>query len=516
MNKILLLIICLCINIYPKEKEKEKVPDNFDETVYSWSRTFAETVQLTNQKHYKIGDGQQCWINAIRTFLSSVDPHSDLLDPKTYKSMLQATSGEFFGIGIVIDNTRNSKDKQLIVIDTIPDGPADKAGMKPFDKIVEVEGKALEGMPTEEATDMLKGERNTKVHVKVMRENQPEILSFDITRDVIKEQNSLCFYLEDQDIYYLSLNMFTETSATQLEQLLAKAHQKKFKGLILDLRNNTGGLLTSAVDIAGLFLDKGSLVVTTKDKHGAVTEEYRTTRNPIASNIPLFILINNYTASAAEILAGALKIHASKEVKENPSARAGRAEAPIQAEANRSKQKKNNNQMVFLVGTRTFGKSSVQEVIPISNNCAIKITTSLYFLPNDTSVQAEGITPDFEIERCLPPSDQHQWLTKFYGREQALPNHIQIKEKTEQEKKEESAKGSKDTIKSWTERAKQVLLADNQFREAITLMNLLAMGQKHCSVDLQSRQGALDFINGIFVSNKKLNLVEVKTNKNEK
>jgi hypothetical protein len=162
-------------------------------------------------------------------------------------------------------------------------------------------------------------------------------------------------------------------------------------------------------------------------------------------------------------------------------------------------------------------------VIPISNNCAIKITTSLYFLPNDTSVQAEGITPDFEIERCLPPSDQHQWLTKFYGREQALPNHIKIKEKTEQEKKEDPSTGSgrtdsdsKNAIKSWTERAKQVLLADNQFREAITLMNLLATGQKHCAVDLQNRQGALDFINGIFVSNKKLNLVEVKNPKSEK
>ena len=132
----------------------------------------------------------------------------------------------------------------MIIIDTIPDGPSDKAGLKPFDKIVEIEGKALEGMSTDEATAMLKGERNTKVHVKVLRENSPEILSFDITRDVIKEQNSLCFYLEDQNIYYLSLNMFTDTSARQLEQLLTKAHEKEYKGLILDLRNNSGGLLT--------------------------------------------------------------------------------------------------------------------------------------------------------------------------------------------------------------------------------------------------------------------------------
>lgn len=490
---VLILIACSLIHA---EEQKDK-PQNFDEIVYNWSRTFAEVFQLTNQKHYKVSNAEQCMIKSIDTFLSCIDPHSNLLDPKTYKNMLEATSGEFFGIGVVIDNTRNSKDKQLIIIDTIPDGPADKAGLKPFDKIVEIESKALEGMSTDEATAMLKGERNTKVHVKVMRENAPEILSFDITRDIIKEQNSLCFYLQDQVIYYLSLNMFTDTSARQIEQLLTKAHEKEYKGLILDLRNNSGGLLNSAIDIAGLFLDKGSLVVTTKDKHGTVTEEYRTTRDPITTNTPIFILINNYSASAAEILAGALKIHADS-INLN------------------GKKKKVHNPMVFLVGTKTFGKGSVQEVIPISNNCAIKITTSLYFLPNDTSIQAEGITPDFEIERCMPPSEQSQWLAKFYGREQALPNHITLTDRKDEEKKNSSASSSSNNIKNWTERAKATLIADNQFRETITLINLLSTAQKKCNLDLHTRQQAVEFINDIFVSNKKLNLVEVKINRNEK
>lgn len=505
LTKIAALVLCLH-SLYAQEKKEDKT---FDEIMYNWSRTFAEVFQLANQKHYKVNNAEQCMIKSIDTFLNCIDPHSNLLDPKTYKNIMESTSGEFFGIGIVIDNTRNSKDKQLIIVDTVPDGPADKAGIKPFDKIIEIEGKALEGMSTDEATSMLKGERNTKVHVKILRENAPEILSFDITRDVIKEQNSLCFYLEDQNIYYLSLNMFTDTSSRQLEQLLTKAHEKEYKGLILDLRNNSGGLLTSAIDIAGLFLDKGSLVVTTKDKHGKVTEEYRTNRNPIATNIPIFILINNYTASAAEILAGALKIHAD-------SSNAARS---VSADV---KKKKNNNHNphVFLVGTKTFGKGSVQEVIPISNNCAIKITTALYFLPNDTSIQAEGITPDFEIERCMPPNEQQQWLAKFYGREQALPNHIKLTDKKKDDEKKALRQAQddreNDKIKSWTERAKQTLLADNQFRETITLINLLSMGQKHCSLDLNSRQNAIDFINNIFVSNNKLNLVEVKINKSEK
>ena len=140
--------------------------------------------------------------------------------------MLEATSGEFFGIGVVIDNTRNSKDKQLTIIDTIPDGPADKAGLKPFDKIVEIEGKALKECPPMKQPACSKGEKNTKVHVKVMREPTRNII-FDITRDVIKEQNSLCFYLQDQDIYYLSLNMFTDSSARQIEQSAHKRPMKK-------------------------------------------------------------------------------------------------------------------------------------------------------------------------------------------------------------------------------------------------------------------------------------------------
>lgn len=487
MNKTFTLIaISLLITISGlAEDQKSESNKSFDEVVYNWSRTFAEVFQLANQKHYKVSNAEQCMIKSIDTFLNCIDPHSNLLDPKTYKAMMEATSGEFFGIGIVIDNTRNSKDKHLIIIDTIPDGPADKAGIKPFDKIVEIEGKALEGMPTDEATMMLKGERNTKVHVKVMRDKEPDILPFDITRDVIKEQNSLCFNLPDQNIYYLSLNMFTDTSARQLEGLLAKAHEKPFKALILDLRNNSGGLLNAAIDIAGLFLEKGSLVVTTKDKQGKVTDEFRTTRNPIATHIPIFILINNYTASAAEILAGALQIHANNAKNGN---------------------KKNHNPFVFLVGTKTFGKGSVQEVLPISNNCAVKITTSLYFLPNDTSVQAEGITPDIEIERCLPPSESQQWLAKFYGREQALANHIKLVEKKEEAKKEDS----KDRIKTWTERARQSLLTDNQFKDTIYLANLVSMARNQPNLHINSRQEALNFINTIVVPTAKITLDEVK------
>ncbi len=184
-------------------------------------------------------------------------------------------------IGIVIDNTRKPEDSHLTVIDTIPGGPADKAGVQLMDKIVEIEGEKLAGQSTEEITAKLKGPRNTKVNIKVMRQEGGDLLDFTITRDVIKEQNSLSFHLKDQNIYYLSLSTFSENAVKQVEQLLQSSDKNQYKGLILDLRNNSGGLLNSVVDIAGLFLDKGSIVTTTKDKHNKVLNTYKTTREPI-------------------------------------------------------------------------------------------------------------------------------------------------------------------------------------------------------------------------------------------
>ncbi len=186
-------------------------------------------------------------------------------------------------------------------------------------------------------------------------------------------------------------------------------------------------------------------------------------------------------------MAGALKIHA-----DNPT--------------NRGAAKKAHNPFVFLVGTKTFGKGSVQEVMPISNNCAIKLTTSLYFLPNDTSIQAEGIVPDIEIERCLPPSEQQQWIAKFYGREQALANHITLTEKKEEAKKD----AAKDRVKTWTERARQALLLDNQFRETIALVNLVSMARNQTNLHITTRHDAVNFINTIIVPTTKINLTEVK------
>lgn len=490
MKNYYVLVAALTISAYtycpsnqPAKPDPNAPQKSFDQVIYDWTRTFAQVLQLTKDKHYQVSDPEGCMVKAIDSFVNSLDSHSSFLDQKTYKQMMESTSGEFFGVGIIIDNTRTQKDKMLMIIDTIPEGPADKAGIKALDKIIEINGESLDGMATDEAMAKIKGERNTKVTLKILREPQADPISFEITRDVVKEQNSLCFQLQNNDIYYIALTMFTETALKQIESLLKKSKEKKYKALIIDLRNNSGGLLTSVVDIAGLFLEKGSTVVTTKNKDGQVNKTYATTREPLHAHIPIFILINNYTASAAEILAGCLKIHS------NSSGKSGK------------------NLMVFLVGTRSFGKGSVQDVIPVGNNCAVKLTESLYFLPGDVSIQAEGITPDFELERTLQPTEQMLWLKKFYGSERALTNHIKNPNNPEQEKTSEENKNEKP---SWLERTKKALESDNQLRETITLINILHTGTTCFPAKVATRAQAIDFMNSIDVTNKPLGLVEVK------
>ncbi|HML19056.1 MAG TPA: S41 family peptidase, partial [Candidatus Dependentiae bacterium] len=317
----IVLLLCTSLLLAQDKKNEQEQPQDFDSMVYNTTGLFAQVVQLVKHKHYRpTKDLENSFYEAFDTFLNHQDPHSGFFNAKSYKNILSMMSGEFCGIGVVIDITRQTKDRFLTVVDIIPEGPAEKAGLKPFDKIVEIEGQILEGMSTEEATAKLKGKQGTSVTIKVLRDakgpDKGDLLTFTITRDVIKEQNSRCFLLNDLNICYIGFSMFTENSVNQLEKLFEEAHKKKYKGIILDLRNNSGGLLQAAIDIAGLFVEKGSLVCVTKDKNNKEIERYVTRRKPITYSTPfIVVLINNYTASAAEILAGGLKIHSEAQKK---------------------------------------------------------------------------------------------------------------------------------------------------------------------------------------------------------
>ncbi len=486
---VILFIYSLALCANEKRAEPENAND-FDTTVYNATSTLAQVLQLVKQKHYRpTKDLENSLYDGIDTFLSRLDPHSGFLGPKSYNNILNMMSGEFCGIGVVIDVTRQTKDRFLTVVDTICQGPAEKAGVKPFDKIVDIDGQVLEGMSTEEATAKLKGKQGTQVTIKIMRESKGiekgDLLTFDIKRDVIKEQNSRSFLLNDQNVCYIGFNMFTETSVDQLEKLVEQAHKKRYKGIILDLRNNSGGLLQAAIDIAGLFVDKGSQVCVTKDKNNKEIERYVTKRKPISCSTPfIVILINNYTASAAEILAGVLKIHSDAQKK---------ADKPI----------------VILVGTKSFGKGSVQEIIPLSNDCAAKITTSLYYLPDGNSIQGIGIEPDVIVERTSPLPEQIAWFNANYGHEQALANYIKqdgIDNKEKEAKKPEQKK----EVKGLLERTKEMLETDNQFQEAITIINLLNTAKSIAPKTVNNRPSAVDFLKNNYHSNKKIELTEIK------
>ena len=159
------------------KKTEKKKEQSFDEVIFNGMRLFAEVIYKVSEKHYKVPDPQKCIEKAMDAFLTCLDPHSGYLNQKKYKAILESTSGEFYGIGIIIDGTRKQQDKFLLIIETIPEGPADNAGLKALDKIVEIDGESLEGLTTEEAISKLKGEKNTTVHVKVLRENHPDIIS---------------------------------------------------------------------------------------------------------------------------------------------------------------------------------------------------------------------------------------------------------------------------------------------------------------------------------------------------
>lgn len=479
-----------------KEDVKDLNPDELEKMMYNWTGTFTEVMELVKTKHYKPNYIEEAYTKGMDTYLNTLDPHSGLLDPKTYKLMLESTSGEFFGIGVIIDNTRKSKDKILVIVDTIIDGPADKEGIKPLDKIVEIDNVPIDGMATEEVISKIKGKRHEKVNLRVLREGQTEPLSFDIARDTVKEQNSLSFEIRDQNIYYISLNMFTQNAIKQVESLLTKAKDTSYRGVILDLRNNSGGLLNAVVEIAGLFIEKGKLVVTTKDKHDTETDRYITKRNPVANgNIPIFIITNNYTASAAEILAGCLRVHSS---------------------AKDDTKTKEHRPLVFIVGTRTFGKGSVQEVIPISNDCAAKVTTSLYYLPDGETIQGTGIEPDLIVERATPPTEQMQWFAKHYGKEEALENYIKTaksKEKEAEQKKkdeEEKEKKKKNEPTRWVERAKEMLQTDNQLRMTISYINLLETFRTLSPEKGNDRDACVEFMLKNVATSNNLDIIEIK------
>ncbi|MCF7799806.1 S41 family peptidase [Candidatus Babeliales bacterium] len=477
-----------------KKTVKQKATTDPEKDIYQWLRTVSEVVTLVEKKAYRETDFSNFVQESLKAAVPHVDAHSAFFSNESYKATLESTSGEFSGIGVSIIG-KTPDDDALVIVDVIHGGPAQKGGLKPGDKIIEVEGDKLRGLSTDEVITKLKGKVGTEVNLKIIRDKKP--LEFKIKREIIKDQNSICYHIKDHDIYYLSLKLFTQTASKQVEDLLKKANKGQCNGIILDLRRNPGGILDSVVDMAGLFIDKKSLVVSTKSRSGKVVAKYYTSTEPVLkSDLPIFILIDNFTASASEILAGCLKYYSNKGFKSTDN-------------------KKPRNLMAFLVGTSTFGKGSVQEVIPISNGCALKLTTMLYYLPSQKSIQAIGIKPDFLVKPKITPAEEIKWIKELYGKETSLKHYIIPKEIKKDDinkdkDKDKQAKSKEETEKSWEEKHQEAINQDEQIKTCINLINMLNFAKK-CNPNLvDTRKKALRFLKQNYVTDQEVKLEKLK------
>ena len=477
-------------------------PSDAEKEIYRWFRTISEVVSLTEKKAFRNVDFSAFIQEALKAAVPHIDAHSAFFSKESYKTAIETTSGEFSGIGVSIIN-KTPEDDTLIIVDVIPGGPSEKGGLKSGDKILEVDGEKLRSLSTDEAINKLKGKVGTEVKLTIIRDKKP--VSFKIKREIIKDQTSICYLFKNQNIYYLSLKLFTETAAKQMKELLKQANEGKCKGIILDLRGNAGGILDSAVDVAGLFLEKNSLVVTTKDREGETVSKYYTKTDPVLkSDIPIFILINNFTASASEILAGCLKYYSEKSFTDSGN--------------------KKRNLAVFLLGNPSFGKGSVQEVIPISNGCALKLTTMLYYLPNQESIQAVGINPDFVIKPKIIPTEDLKWIQDLYGKETTLKHHITVKEVDKNNGKEENGKkedkkeidknnnetDKKEDEKSFEEKQKDDIIQNVQIQAAVNMINLLDIARKYMPKQVSSRPKAINFLKLNYLTDEQVDLEKIK------
>lgn len=320
---------------------------------------------------------------AINGMLTSLDPHSGYLNDKAFDEMKVQTRGEFGGLGIEV----TLEGGLIKVVSPIDDTPAYHAGIHAGDYISHIDNEAVTGMTLNEAVDKMRGKPGTKVIITVLREGEAEPIDIPIIRDVIKIKSVRGE--REGDVAYIRITSFSEQTAGMLKKEFLKQKKeigKDLKGLVLDLRNNPGGLLDQAIEVSDAFLDQGE-IVSTRGREKESTKRVNARKGDITDGLPIVVLINSGSASASEIVAGALQDHAR----------------------------------AVVMGTRSFGKGSVQTVIPLPGNRAMRLTTSRYYTPSGRSIQAEGITPDIEVEMAKVESVQTQ---KRRFTEANLPGHL--------------------------------------------------------------------------------------------
>jgi carboxyl-terminal processing protease len=328
--------------------------------MYQMLKVFGDVMQRVRAEYVDPVDDKDLIENAINGMLTGLDPHSSYMNAKSFKDMQTQTKGEFGGLGIEV-----SEDKGIIkVVSPIDDTPAARAGIKPGDIITALDGKTVIGLSLNDAVDRMRGPPNSKIMLTIKRQNVDKPIEVSLTRETIHIQ-VVKSRMEPDDIGYVRLTQFTEQADAGIKQAVKNLRAQdggKLRGLVLDLRNNPGGLLDQAVSVSSDFIDQGE-IVSTRARHPEDSQRWDAKGDDILRGAPLVVLINGGSASASEIVSGALQDH----------------------------------RRAILLGTRSFGKGSVQTVIPLPGNGAMRLTTARYYTPSGRSIQGLGITPDVTV-----------------------------------------------------------------------------------------------------------------------
>ena len=355
IKKILYVIVLINLFFFKTSYSSEN-------DIYKKIDLFGEVLEKINEEYVDEIDQSESMDAAINGLLQSLDPYSGYMSPKTFDEMQTDTSGKFGGLGIEVTMEAGV----VKVISPIDDTPASRAGIKAGDYIVKIENTQVQGKSLSEAVDLMRGPVGSSIELTVRRSGEKKALIFNVTREII-EVKSVKVDLLKKNIGYLRLTSFNENSAEQVEKEIKKLENKnELKGYILDLRNNPGGLLSQAIKISDFFLEDGE-IVSTKGRRSSENRKWFAKKGDITDGKTLIVLINYGSASASEIVAGALKDH----------------------------------KRAILLGANSYGKGSVQSIIPLKNKGAIRLTVAKYYLPSGKSISEVGVSPDIEIEEDL-------------------------------------------------------------------------------------------------------------------
>ncbi|ACZ12419.1 S41 family peptidase [Sulfurospirillum deleyianum] len=370
---------------------------------------------------------------SIEGLLNNLDAHSAYLDEKHFKDLKIQTEGEFGGLGITI----SQKDGALTIIAPMEGTPADKAGVKAGDIILKINKQSTLNMTIDEAVNLMRGKPGTNIELTIVREGENKPLIFAIVRDIIKIESVYSKKIENENILYLRVVNFDKNIVGDVQEAINK--NKKVQGIILDLRNNPGGLLNQAVGLVDIFVEDG-IIVSQKGRLESENEEYKATKAGTITKTPLVVLVNGGSASASEIVSGALQDH----------------------------------KRAIIIGEKTFGKGSVQAVLPIVDNEALRLTIARYYLPSGRTIQAEGVTPDIIVYPGEVPHKNNEQTLKEKDLKKHLEGELKKVDDTKVEKKEKAK--TKETQKLDKEMiTHENLFKDLQLKSAVDAIKVLAI-----------------------------------------